>query len=62
MALELAEDLGIIIVGRARRTRFLIFSGEENVFFDVPLKQQAKDASTWAKGFGICSERSTEVS
>jgi FdhD protein len=39
MALELAEDLGVTIVGRARRTRFLIFSGKENVSFDVPLKR-----------------------
>ena len=35
MALELAEDLGIIAVGRARRTRFLIFSGEKKVFLDA---------------------------
>jgi FdhD protein len=60
MALDLAEDLGIIIIGRARRTRFLIFSGEENVFFDVPFKQQSKDVTILAKGFGICNERSPE--
>jgi FdhD protein len=61
MALDLAEDLGIIIIGRARRTRFLIFSGKENVSFDVPFKQQSKDATILAKDFGICNERSPEA-
>ena len=59
MALELAEDLGIIIVGRARRTRFLIFNGEGNVFFDVPLTKSSENPSILAKEFGICGERSS---
>jgi len=31
MALELARDLRVTIIGRARQTRFLIYHGRDNV-------------------------------
>jgi FdhD protein len=34
MALELAQDLGIMMIARAQRTRFLVYNGDENIVFD----------------------------
>jgi FdhD protein len=34
MALELAQDLGMTMIGRAKGNQYLIFSGEENVIYD----------------------------
>jgi FdhD protein len=36
MALELAQDLGITVIGRAKGNRLLVFNGEENIVFDLP--------------------------
>jgi FdhD protein len=34
MALELAQDLGIMMIARAQRFRFLVYSGDGNIIFD----------------------------
>ncbi len=36
MGLDLAQDLGMIIIGRARGKRFLVYHGGEHVTFDAP--------------------------
>ena len=33
MAMEMAQDLGIIMIARAKRTRFLVYNGDENIIF-----------------------------
>lgn len=35
MGLELARDMGMVVVGRARATRFLVFSGADQMIFDA---------------------------
>lgn len=35
MGYELARDLGLVVIGRAKKTRFQIFSGEDQVIFDA---------------------------
>ena len=35
MGLELARDMGMVIIGRAKATRFLVFNGAEQVVFDA---------------------------
>jgi len=37
MALELSQDLGMTMIGRAKGNRFLVFTGEENIVFDSVL-------------------------
>lgn len=34
MALELARDLGITLIARAKRSRFLVYNGGEHIIFD----------------------------
>lgn len=34
MGLELARDMGMVVIGRAKFTRFLVFNGVEQVIFD----------------------------
>ncbi len=42
MGLELARDLGMVIIGRARAKRFFVFNGGERVDFDaVPAEGEA---------------------
>lgn len=36
MALELARDLGIMMIARAKGNRFLVYNGAENILFDGP--------------------------
>lgn len=36
MALELARDLGITMIARAKGHRFLVYNGAENILFDDP--------------------------
>lgn len=38
MGLELAQDLGITMIARAKGNRFLVYNGEENIIFDAPYK------------------------
>lgn len=35
MGLELARDMGMVVIGRARVSRFLVFNGAEQVVFDA---------------------------
>jgi FdhD protein len=35
MSLELARDMGMVIIGRAKATRFLVFNGADQVVFDA---------------------------
>jgi FdhD protein len=39
MGLELAQDLGITLIARARGRRFFVYHGEENIVFDAPPKR-----------------------
>jgi len=36
MALELAQDLGITLIARAKGKKALVYVGEENIVFDTP--------------------------
>jgi len=45
MALELAQDLGMTMIGRAKGNRFLVFSGEENVIYDSVSGTLSSDVS-----------------
>lgn len=36
MGLEVARDLGMVVIGRAKVTRFLVYNGWEQVIFDAP--------------------------
>jgi FdhD protein len=36
LALEIAKDLGLTVIGRAKGRRHLIYNGAENVIFDAP--------------------------
>jgi FdhD protein len=36
MGLELAQDLGITMIARAKGRKFLVYSGRENIILDVP--------------------------
>jgi FdhD protein len=40
MGLELAEDLGITMIGRARGTQFLVYCGQDNIIFDNSLPEK----------------------
>jgi FdhD protein len=42
MGLELSQDLGITLIGRAKGKRFLVYHGEENIIFDAPPKKKTK--------------------
>jgi FdhD protein len=44
-ALELAQDLGMTMVGRAKGNRYLVFSGEENVIYDSVTGASSSDIS-----------------
>jgi len=35
LALEMARDFGLIVIGRAKGLRHLIYNGAENVIFDA---------------------------
>jgi FdhD protein len=35
MGLELAQDLGLTMIGRVKKRRFLVYSGSENLIFDA---------------------------
>jgi FdhD protein len=35
MGLDLAQDLGITLIARAKGSRFLAFTGEKNIIFDA---------------------------
>jgi FdhD protein len=39
MALELARDLGIMMIARAKGSRFLVYNGAENMVFDSTAKE-----------------------
>jgi len=39
MGLELAQDLGITLIARAKGRRFFVYHGEENIIFDAPPKK-----------------------
>ena len=39
MGLELAQDLGITLIARAKRRKFFIYHGEKNIVFDAPPKK-----------------------
>lgn len=39
MALELARDLGIMMIARAKGNRFLVYNGAENILFDGPTEE-----------------------
>jgi len=44
MGLELARDMGMVVIGRAKATRFLVYNGAEQVVFDaIPKPGQAMD-------------------
>jgi formate dehydrogenase assembly factor FdhD len=36
MGLELAQDLGLTMIGRVKKSRFLVYTGSENLIFDAP--------------------------
>jgi FdhD protein len=38
MGLELAQDLGITLIARAKGRRFYVYHGQENIVFDAPPK------------------------
>ncbi|MBU0515822.1 MAG: formate dehydrogenase accessory sulfurtransferase FdhD [Proteobacteria bacterium] len=38
MGLELARDMGMVVIGRAKVTRFLVFNGADQVVFDATPK------------------------
>jgi FdhD protein len=40
MGLELAQELGVTMIARAKGKHFLVYHGVENVIFDAPLAQQ----------------------
>ena len=42
MGLELARDLGIIMIARAKGRAFLVYNGAEQIEFDVPPKRPPK--------------------
>ncbi len=35
MGLELARDMGMVVIGRAKKTRFLVFNGADQIVFDA---------------------------
>lgn len=39
MGLELAQDLGIIMIARAKGRAFLVYNGDEQIIFDAPPKR-----------------------
>lgn len=39
MALEIARDLGIMMIARAKGSRFLVYNGAENIVFDSTAKE-----------------------
>lgn len=41
MGLELARDMGMVVIGRARGNRFLVFTGGEQVIFDAVPEAEA---------------------
>ena len=41
MGLELAQDLGITLIARAKGRRFFVYHGQENIVFDAPPKNPA---------------------
>jgi FdhD protein len=36
MGLELAQDLGLTMIGRVKKSRFLVYTGSENFIYDAP--------------------------
>ena len=36
MSLELARDMGMVVIGRAKASRFLVYNGADHVIFDAP--------------------------
>ncbi len=42
MGLELAEDLGVMLIARAKGKHFLVYSGADQVEFDAPPTRRAK--------------------
>jgi FdhD protein len=40
MGLELAEDLGITMIARAKGTQFLVYCGQDNILFDNSLPKK----------------------
>ena len=46
MGLELAEDLGVLMVARAKGRHFLVYNGADRIEFDaVPARRPARPAS-----------------
>ena len=43
MGLELAQDLGITLIARAKGRRFFVYHGHENIVFDAPPQKPAID-------------------
>ncbi|BEQ14687.1 formate dehydrogenase accessory sulfurtransferase FdhD [Desulfoferula mesophila] len=44
MSLELARDMGMLVIGRAKATRFLVYNGADQVVFDAIPDPQATQA------------------
>jgi len=43
MSLELARDMGMVVIGRAKASRFLVYNGSDQVIFDaIPSEGKAK--------------------
>ena len=42
MGLELARDLGVTMIARAKGKSFLVYNGEENIVYDAPPTQASK--------------------
>lgn len=45
MGLELARDLGVTMIARAKGKSFLVYNGEENLIYDAPPTKTIKPAS-----------------
>jgi FdhD protein len=44
MSLELARDMGMVVIGRAKASRFLVYNGADQVVFDaIPESKAQKD-------------------
>ena len=50
MGLELAQDLGIIMIARAKGQHFLVYNGAENIDFDAQPTEPLRRASARARG------------
>ena len=42
MGLELAQELGVTMIARAKGRHFLVYHGAENIIFDAPAEEQQR--------------------